>query len=103
MDKEVLKRHLTERFQASLEIALKAVDQAPDGQWIAASEWEVRDVFQKLTAECFQEMIQGRLAAQPSETQAAFSPGGSGDGRRDAGRGTQGQGAARRPRADRRR
>jgi hypothetical protein len=30
-----------------------AVDDAPDGQWIAASEWEVRDIFQKLTADCF--------------------------------------------------
>ena len=32
MDKEVLKRQLTERFQQSLESTLKAVDEAPDGQ-----------------------------------------------------------------------
>ena len=74
MDKEVLKRQLTERFQESLDAAIKAVDDAPDGQWIAASEWEVRDIFQKLTADCFGQMIQGRIDRLPSASQAAFSP-----------------------------
>lgn len=78
MDKEVLKRQLTERFQRSLESALKAVDEAPDGQWIAASEWEVRDIFQKLSADCFGQMIQQRMDQLPSASQAAFSPGGGG-------------------------
>jgi len=41
----ILKRQLTQRCQQALDEALKAVDQAPDGQWIAASEWEVRDIF----------------------------------------------------------
>jgi hypothetical protein len=74
MDKEVLKRELTERFQQSLDSALKAVDEAPDGKWIAASEWEVRDIFQKLTADCFGRMIQRRIDHLPSASQAAFSP-----------------------------
>jgi hypothetical protein len=74
MDKEVLKRQLTERFQETLDAAIKAVDEAPDGQWIAASEWEVRDVFQKLTADCFGQMIQKRMDQLPSSSQAAFSP-----------------------------
>src|SRR5437868_10428459 len=74
MDKEVLKRQLTERFQQSLEEALKAVDKAPDGQWIAASEWQVRDIFQQLTADCFGQMIQKRIDQLPSASQAAFSP-----------------------------
>jgi hypothetical protein len=73
MDKEVLKRQLTERFQQSLDSALKAMD-APDGQWIAASEWEVRDIFQKLTSDCFGQMIQRRIDQLPSASQAAFSP-----------------------------
>lgn len=74
MDKEVLKRQLTLRFQQSLESALKAVDEAPDGQWIAASEWEVRDIFQKLTADCFGQLIQHRVDRLPSSSQTAFSP-----------------------------
>jgi len=74
MDKEVLKRQLTERFRQSLDSALKAVDDAPDGQWIAASEWEVRDIFQKLTADCFGQLVQRRMDQLPSASQAAFSP-----------------------------
>jgi hypothetical protein len=79
MDKEVLKRQLTERCQQALDEALRAVDEAPDGQWIAASEWEVRDIFQKLTADCFGQMIQERIDRLPSASQAAFSPGGPTD------------------------
>jgi|SRR5208283_2937382 len=96
MDKEVLKRQLTERWQEALDGALRAVDEAPDGQWIAASEWEVRDIFQKLTADCFGRMIQQRIDRLPSATQAAFSPGGPGDG-------VTVQGKPRRAGADRRR
>jgi hypothetical protein len=78
MDKEVLKRQLTERCQRALDEALRAVDEAPDGQWIAASEWEVRDIFQKLTADCFAQIIQDRIDRLPSASQAAFSPDGQG-------------------------
>jgi hypothetical protein len=77
MDKEVLKRQLTERCQRALDEALRAVDEAPDGHWIAASEWEVRDIFQKLTADCFGQMIQVRIDRLPSASQAAFSPDGT--------------------------
>ena len=76
MDKEVLKRQLMEQCQHALDQALAAVDAAPDGRWIAASEWEVREVFQKLTADCFGRMIQTRIDELPSASQAAFSPGG---------------------------
>lgn len=94
MDKEVLKRRLTERFQQSLSEALAAVEAAPDGQWIADSEWQVRETFQRLTAECYQEMVQGRIDAEPSAPRAAFSPCGQ------AGGGAAEQGVARRPGAD---
>ena len=80
MDKEVLKQRLTRQFRASLEEALAAVDQAPDGQWIAASEWQVRDIFQKLTSDCYQGMIQHRADESASSPQAAFSPSGAKQG-----------------------
>jgi hypothetical protein len=96
MDKEVLKRQLTERFQETLDAAINAVDEAPDGQWIAASEWEVRDIFQKLTADCFGQMIQTRIDRLPSASQSAFSP----DGRANA---DAGQRKPSRAGADRRR
>jgi hypothetical protein len=97
MDKEVLKRQLTERCRQALDEALRAVDEAPDGQWIAASEWEVRDIFQKLTADCFGQMIQGRIDRLPSASQAAFSPDGRTDGTAEQ-RKPRGAGADRRRR-----
>jgi hypothetical protein len=71
MDRDALKRSLKEQFEQSLEKALDAVEQAPDGRWIAASEWQVREIFQKLMSECYQTMLQAKMDAAP---QAAFSP-----------------------------
>ena len=97
MDRNVLKARMRERFEATLEAAIKAVEAAPDGQWIAGSEWQVRDAFQALTADCYREIVQSRVDAQPSAKQAAFSPSGN------AGRGTARQGSASGSRADGRR
>lgn len=75
MDRDLLRRELTDQFQKSLDQAMDAVQHAPDGAWIAASEWEVREVFQKLTAQAFERILQAKLdAAKP----AAFSPSGPG-------------------------
>lgn len=71
MDRDAIKRTLKERFEQSLDKALDAVEHAPDGQWIAASEWQVREIFQKLMSESYQQMLQARMDAAP---QAAFSP-----------------------------
>ena len=78
MDKEVLKRRLTERFEQRLDEAIRAVEQAPDGQVIAASEWQVREAFQRLMAETFGELVQDRIDQHPAASQAAFSPCGPG-------------------------
>jgi hypothetical protein len=75
MDREALKRELTEQFHQSLDQAMDAVQRAPDGAWIAASEWEVRAVFQKLTAEAFERILQAKMDAAELKP-AAFSPGG---------------------------
>jgi hypothetical protein len=71
MDRDAIKRALKEQFDQSLDKALDAVEQAPDGRWIAASEWQVREIFQKLMSESYQQMLQARMDAAP---QAAFSP-----------------------------
>jgi hypothetical protein len=73
MDRDAIKRALKERFEQSLEQALDAVEQAPNGQWIAASEWQVREIFQKLMADSYQQLLQDKMNAAP---QAAFSPSG---------------------------
>ncbi len=63
MDRDVLDRQLDELCRAAMAEAKKAVELAPDGRWIAASEWEVREVFQKLTRDCYQLMIQAKTDA----------------------------------------
>lgn len=75
MDRDALKRALQNRFEQSVDEALAAVDQAPDGRWIAASEWEIREIFQKLMGDCYRQMLQAKCDAAAG---AAFSPGGQG-------------------------
>lgn len=71
MDRDKLKRELTQQFQLSLDQAMEAVEKAPDGRWIAASEWQIRQIFQKLMADSFQKILQEKLNAAD---EAAFSP-----------------------------
>jgi hypothetical protein len=72
MDRDALKRGLTEEFQQSLDQAMDAVERAPDGSWISASEWEIRELFQKLTAQAYERILQAKLDA--AEKSGAFSP-----------------------------
>ena len=91
MDRDKLKRELTEHFQVSLNQAMEAVEKAPDGQWIAASEWQIREIFQQLMAQSYQKILQAKLDAA---NQAAFSPSKPGVGQ---------QGSTARKRSQRRR
>lgn len=84
MDRDVLMHRMNERFQELCSQALDALEQAPDGQWIAASEWVFREAFQTLMQETFEAALQARIEAHPTATQAAFSPsapGGTGGSR----------------------
>lgn len=92
MDRDAIKRSLQAQFERSLDKALDAVEQAPDGRWISASEWEVRGFFQELMSACYQRMLQARMDAAP---QAAFSPSRPQQAKE--------QGHSSRPRADRQR
>lgn len=84
MDMKVLSPKLRKRFESTVAAAVKAVEEAPDGQWLSGSEWQVREAFQELMADCYREIVQARLDATPSAKQAAFSP--SGPARRNAAR-----------------
>jgi hypothetical protein len=74
MDKDVLVHQMTERFQELYRKALEAVERAPDGHWIAASEFAFRDVFLQLTKESYEAALQARIEAQSAAQEAAFSP-----------------------------
>jgi hypothetical protein len=76
MGKDVLDERLEQLFRKAMSDARVAVEAAPDGQWISASEWQVRDIMQRLTQETYQTILQARADAHPAADQAAFSPGG---------------------------
>lgn len=74
MDRDVLMHQMTERFRALYSQALDTLERAPDGQWIAASEFAFRDAFLELMKECYQEALQAKIDVHPTAQQAAFSP-----------------------------
>jgi hypothetical protein len=74
MDRDVLERLLKERSERAMADARAAVEEAPDGQWIVASEWQVRQIFQELTRDCYQLMLQAKADEHSAAGQAAFSP-----------------------------
>jgi len=76
MDRQALRRRLQAKVDAALDKAVEAVESAPDGRWIAGSEWAVRDAFQGLMRECFQEIVQAKIDADPAASAASFPPGG---------------------------
>lgn len=74
MDMDVLKRELMARASVAADQAMAAVEKAPDGQWIAGSEWQIREIYQRLMEESFREILQSRIQAHPAAELAAFSP-----------------------------
>jgi hypothetical protein len=76
MDRRKLRRELRAEVDRALDRAMDAVAAAPDGAWVAGSEWAVRAAFQELTRACFQAIVQARVDADPAANAAAFSPGG---------------------------
>lgn len=97
MDRQALRRKLRGKVEQALDKAMDAVESAADGRWVAGSEWAVRGAFQDLMRECFQEIVQARIDADPAAAAGSFSPGAR------PGRGGAVQGRAAVDRAHRRR
>jgi len=72
-------------FEQAMRQVVDAVNQAPDGQWINASEVKVRDVMAAFRQQAFQTALQMRVDA----AEAAFSPGGPGDPPQEAEQGVR--------------
>jgi len=79
MDRDVLLYQMTERFQELYGQALDALERAPEGQWIAASEFAFRDAFLQLMKESYEAAMQAKVDTHPPADQAVFSPYGPGD------------------------
>ena len=97
MDRQKIRRELHAKVDAALDKAMDAVSDAPDGQWIASSEWVVRTAFAELMGDCFGAIVQARIDADPAVASGSFSPG------RHAAVNAAVQGRAAALRADRRR
>jgi hypothetical protein len=74
MDRDVLMHQLQERFREEFSKALDALDNAPDGHWIDASEMAFRDAALTLAREGLELAVQAKVDADPSAQSAAFSP-----------------------------
>ena len=61
---------LKDQTEAYLKSVMEAVNRAPDGQWIAGSEEQVRDLSEDFRRQVFQAAVQQRIDA----AEAAFSP-----------------------------
>ena len=66
---------MEQEMQEYLQSVMQAVNQAPDGRWLAASEEPVRDLSADLRRRVFERAVQMRLDA----AEAAFPPSGGSD------------------------
>jgi hypothetical protein len=76
MDREVLIYQMTERFREAYGKGLDALERAPDGQWISASEFVFRDAFLALMQESYEAAVQAKIEANQPWESGAFSPSG---------------------------
>ena len=79
MDRDVVMHQMKERFEELYAKALDVVEQAPDGQWISASEFAFLEVFRELMRESFEAALQARIDTHSTATAATFSPSEPGD------------------------
>lgn len=79
MDRDVIMHRMTERFHELMAKGLDAVERAPDGEWIAASEGVFLEVCHQLSQEMLEAALQARIDAHPTAKAAAFSPSEPGD------------------------
>jgi hypothetical protein len=69
---------MRDEVEQYLKQVMEAVNDAPDGNWIAGSEEQVRDIAAKMRQRCFEQAVQKRVDA----AEAAFPPSArSGDGK----------------------
>ena len=70
VEPNVLAESLSSEVEAFLKSVMQAVNEAPDGEWIAGSEERVRDLSAEFRQRVFQEAVQQRIDAE----EAAFPP-----------------------------
>lgn len=74
MERQALRARLEARSKAAVERALDAMEAAPLDNIIGGSEMEVREVFEGLKREIFQELVQAKVEEAEAAARGAFSP-----------------------------
>jgi hypothetical protein len=72
---------MKQEFEQFAKDVMEAVNDAPDGQWIAGSEEQVRDLSAEMRRKVFERALQQRVDA----AEAAFPPSASSDDRQATG------------------
>jgi hypothetical protein len=72
---------MKQEFEEFAKQVMEAVNDAPDGRWIAGSEEQVRDLCAKMRRKVFERAVQQRVDA----AEAAFPPSTPSDDRQAAG------------------
>ncbi len=85
MDRDVLMHQMEDRFREEFSKALDALEDAPDGHWIEASEMAFRDAALAVAREGLELAVQAKVDADPTAQAASFSPSGPGGQRSTAG------------------
>jgi len=73
---------MKEAMEKYLASVMEAVNQAPDGSWVAGSEEQVRDLSAEFRRQAFEQAVQMRVNA----AEAAFPPSTQFDGRQTSGK-----------------
>ena len=82
---EAYLQQMHERMEQALRRVARAVNDAPDGAWINASEWQVFEEFNDLRRDAYERALQMRADAAAS----TFSPDRPGDGQGQAEQGAR--------------
>ena len=74
MDRQTLRARLEARSKEAVERALDAMEAAPLTDIIGGSEMQVREVFEGLKREIFQELVQAKVEDAEAAAKGVFSP-----------------------------
>ena len=72
MSQDAVRRQMDEAWNKAREELLAVMKGAPQDSIISGTEWQVREIQQRLARECFQIMVQNKVDQM---RQGAFSPG----------------------------
>lgn len=75
MSHDTVRKQMDELWSKAREELLGVMEGAPPDSIISGTEWQVREIQQRLARECFQLMVQSKVDRLDQTPPGAFSPG----------------------------